>query len=78
MFGDPDTNISDEYFAYKRMADKYGITDIKYMSDTGGMHRMYCIAPVGHDGDNAPLSEWKTIPALNYSDIASAKTRCKV
>ena len=72
LFGGPDTNLSDEYFAYKKMADRYGITGIRYASEPAEMHKSYYVGPLGRAGEDVPLSEWTTMSDAAFSDVASA------
>ena len=72
LFGAPDTNLSDEYFAYKKMADRYGITSIRYASEPTEMHKSYYVAPSGRVGEDLSLSEWSTMSDAAFSDVASA------
>ena len=72
LFGGADTNLSDEYFAYKKMADRYGITGIRYASEPAEMHKSYYVAPLGRAGEDVPLREWTTMSDAAFSDVASA------
>ena len=72
LFGGSDTNLSDEYFAYKKMADRYGITSIRYASEPTEMHKSYYVAPSGRVGEDLSLSEWSTMSDAAFSDVASA------
>jgi hypothetical protein len=73
LLGEPDTNISDEYFAYKKMATRYGITDIQYVSETAEMRKTFYIAPLGCAGESVQLREWTTMPAEAFNYIAMSR-----
>ena len=73
LFGHSDTNISDEYFSYKKMADKYGITDIKYISEAAETHKMHYAAPLGRAGESLSLSEWTSMSAADYAEVRNAQ-----
>ena len=74
LFGGPDTNLSDEYFAYKKMADRYGITGVRYASEPVEMQKSYYVGPREEDrarGDYLS-DKWSTMSAADFSDVASA------
>ena len=69
LFGKPDTNISDEYFVYKKMADRYRVTEVRYTDEGSEMHKTYYMAPYSTDGMKMPLSEWTAMSSKEFSDI---------
>ena len=73
LFGGPDTNLSDEYFAYKKMADRYGVTGIRYASEPAEMQKSYYVAPTEDDRARGGYlaDKWSTKSAAEFSDIAS-------
>ena len=73
LFGELDTNISDEYFAYKKMADRCGITDTQYVSEMAEMRKTFYVAPLGCAGKNVQLREWTTMPAEDFNNFASSR-----
>jgi hypothetical protein len=76
LFGGPDTNISDEYFAYKQMADRCGITDVRYVSQRAQTQKKYYVAPCGCAGENIPLKEWSTMSERAFSNVTNGKAQC--
>ena len=72
LFGGQEANLADEYFAYKKMADRYGVTDVRYATEAGTSRKSYYVGPPGRVGENAPLSEWTTMTDAAFSDVASA------
>ena len=74
LFGGPDTNLSDEYFAYKKMADRYGITGIRYASEPEEMQKSYYVAPTEEEraGGGCLSDKWSAMSGADFSDVASA------
>ena len=72
LFGGQEANLADEYFAYKKMADKYGVTGVRYATEAGASRKSYYVGPPGRVGEDAPLSEWTTMTDATFSDVASA------
>ena len=72
LFGTSETNLSDEYFAYKKMSDRYRVTGIRYASEPTANQKSYYAGPPGCVGHDAPRDEWTAMSAADFSDIASA------
>ena len=72
LFGGQEANLADEYFAYKNMADRYGVTSVRYATEAGTSRKSYYVGPPGRVGEDAPLSEWTTMTNATFSDVASA------
>ncbi len=72
LFGGQEANLADEYFAYKKMADRYGVTGVRYATEAGTSRKSYYVGPPGRVGEGARLSEWTTMTDATFSDVASA------
>ena len=72
LFGCRESNLADEYFAYKKMADRYGVTDVRYATESGDSRKSYYVGPAGRAGEDTRLSEWTTMTDAAFSDVASA------
>ena len=72
LFGGQQANLADEYFAYKKMADRYGVTGVRYATEAGTSRKSYYVGPPGRVGEVAPMSEWTTMTDATFSDVASA------
>lgn len=71
LFGGQEANLANEYFAYKKMADRYGVTDVRYATETGESRKSYYVGPSGRVGEDARLNEWTTMTDADFSDVAS-------
>ena len=72
LFRGQEANLADEYFAYKKMADRYGVTGVRYATESGERQKSYYVGPSGRVGEDARLSEWTTMTDAAFSDVASA------
>ena len=72
LFGGKDTNISDEYFAYKMLVDRCGITNIRYASEGEETPKKFYVAPYGCAGEKTPLKEWSTMSAPEFCKLTNA------